>query len=184
MKKLFTSILVSFALVLFVDHDVKAQEALKQKPSPLGMVTYTFEDTYIKVTYGRPHLRGRAAFGEGSELAPVGKIWRTGANEATELTVSDAILVAGDTLNAGTYSVFTIPKSASWTVIINEEVGQWGAYNYLEKSDVLRVEVPTDRISGAIWEPFTIKFEPHNGTADLLMMWDRTQVKIPIEFLD
>jgi len=181
MKKLITAIFTCFVLIALVGHDAQAQEALKQKPSPLGMVTYTFEDTYLKVTYGRPHLRGRQAFEEGAELAPLGKIWRTGANEATELTVTDTIRMAGEIVPTGTYSVFTIPGAKSWTVILNKDVGQWGAYKYDEEQDLVRLEVPVNK-SEEMFEPFTIRFDQANGEVSLQMIWANTMVSIPIEF--
>ncbi|SMG17827.1 Protein of unknown function [Marivirga sericea] len=181
MKNIIKPILICFALILLLGVDVQAQEALKQKPSPLGMVTYSFEDTYVKVTYGRPHLRGREAFTEVAELAPLGKIWRTGANEATEITVTDAIKMAGETVPAGTYSVFTIPGAKSWTIILNKDVGQWGAYKYDEENDFVRFEVPVNK-SDDLFEPFTIRFDQANGDVSLQMLWANTMVSIPIEF--
>lgn len=181
MKKLITSIVTCFALVVLLSFDAQAQEALKQKPSPLGMVTFTFENTYVKVTYGRPHLRGREAFTEGSELAPLGEIWRTGANEATEITITNSLKMAGEIIPAGTYTLFTIPGAKSWTVILNKDIGQWGAYKYLEENDLVRFEVPVDQ-SADKFEPFTIRFDQANGKVSLQMLWDRTLVSIPIEF--
>ncbi|WKK80075.2 DUF2911 domain-containing protein [Marivirga arenosa] len=182
MKKLFTSILACFIMLAIFSIDAHAQEALKQKPSPLGMVTYTFEDTYVKVTYGRPHLRGREAFTETSELAPLGKIWRTGANEATEITVTSDVKMAGETVPAGTYSMFTIPGAKSWTIILNKDVGQWGAYKYDEEQDLLRFEVPVNK-SDEMYEPFTIRFDQANGDVSLQMIWANTMISIPFEFL-
>jgi hypothetical protein len=181
MKKLITSIITCFALIAVISFDAKAQEALKQKPSPLGMVTYTFEDTYMKVTYGRPHLRGREAFTSSAELAPLGKIWRTGANEATEITVTDTVIMAGETVPSGTYSVFTIPGAKSWTIILNKDVGQWGAYKYDEKKDLVRFEVPVNK-ADQMYEPFTIRFDQVEGEVSLQMIWANTMVSIPIEF--
>lgn len=182
MRKLLTSIITCFALVALLSVDAKAQEALKQKPSPLGMVTFTYENTYVKVTYGRPHLRGRDAFTASAELAPLGKIWRTGANEATEITITDSVKMAGEVIPAGTYSVFTIPGAKSWTIILNKDVGQWGAYKYLQENDFVRFDVPVNE-SDQKFEPFTIRFNQANEKVSLQMLWDTTMVSIPIEFL-
>jgi len=181
MKKIITSVVVCFLLIVITSYDAQSQEALKQKPSPLGMVTFTFEDTYAKVTYGRPHLRGREAFGQGSELAPLGKIWRTGANEATEISLTEEVKMAGKTVPAGTYSIFTIPGAKSWTIILNKDVGQWGAYEYDEEKDLIRFEVPVNQ-SDNMFEPFTIRFDQANGEVSLQMIWAKTMVSIPIEF--
>ncbi|WKV11052.1 DUF2911 domain-containing protein [Marivirga harenae] len=181
MKKIISTIFACFAMLVLLSFDAQAQEALKQKPSPLGMVTYSFEDTYVKVTYGRPHLRGRESFTATSELAPLGKVWRTGANEATEITVTDTINMAGEVVPAGTYSVFTIPGAKSWTIILNKDVGQWGAYKYDEEKDLLRFEVPVSK-SDQLFEPFTIRFDQVEGEVSLQMIWANTMVSIPIEF--
>lgn len=158
-----------------------AQEALKLRPSPLEMVTFKYEDTYIKVTYSRPHKRGREVFGN-PELVPYDSVWRTGANEATELTVTKSIEIAGEKLEAGTYSVFSIPREGRWTIILNSDLGQWGAYKYNPTFDVLRFDVPTTRMD-VVYEPFTIEFEQGKQNVSMVMMWDRTKITIPIEFL-
>lgn len=181
MKKFMKSIFTFLILIALISYDAQGQEALKQKPSPLGMVTYTFGDTYVKVTYGRPHLRGREAFTETAALAPLGKVWRTGANEATEITVTDTVKMAGEVVPPGTYSVFTIPGAKSWTIILNEDVGQWGAYKYDEEKDLIRFEVPVNK-SEEMFEPFTIRFDQAKGDVNLQMIWANTLVNIPFDF--
>jgi len=160
---------------------VSAQEAIKPRKSPLAIVTMKYENTYVKVTYGQPHKRGRKIFGG---LEKFGEVWRTGANEATEMTITNDIIIQSDTLQAGTYSLFTIPQKTEWTIIINKQLGQWGAYNYHEPSDVLRVNVPVVKIEEVIFEPFTISFEQKNNIADMQLMWDDVKVVIPIRFID
>ena len=158
-----------------------AQEELKPRPSPLAMVTMKYQDTYVKITDGRPHKKGREIFGS---LVPYGKVWRTGANEATEITVTNDILIGGDTLKANTYTLFSIPNKDKWTIMFNKDISQWGAYNYNEKSDVIRIEVPTEEVKKVVWEPFTIQMDQRNSVAEILMMWDRTMVRIPVTFID
>ncbi|UII25460.1 DUF2911 domain-containing protein [Fulvivirga maritima] len=176
-KPLFTLILSLLSYCLF------AQEAITPRPSPTAIITMKYEDTYVKVTYSQPHKRNRTIFGT---LVPYGQVWRTGANEATEITLTGDLLInETDTLKAGTYSIFTIPSSDKWTIIINGELGQWGAYNYNPQADVLRFEVPTLNVKpGVTWEPFTMAFEQSNEKAKLAMMWDKTKVEIPITFID
>lgn len=171
-----------FALLLSGLFNVSfAQEALKLRPSPLEMVTFKYEDTYIKVTYSRPHKRGREVFGN-PDLVPYDSVWRTGANEATEITTTKAIEIAGQKLEAGTYSLFSIPRKDSWTIILNSDVGQWGAYKYNSEFDVLRFDVPSTQIE-TVYEPFTIEFEQGKKNVSMVMMWDQTRISIPIEFL-
>ncbi|MDH5366076.1 MAG: DUF2911 domain-containing protein [Cyclobacteriaceae bacterium] len=173
-----------FQLILFyfiTTSAIFAQEAIKQRPSPNAIVTMKFEDTYVKVTYCQPHKRGRSIFGD---LVPYDSIWRTGANEATEITLTGKVIFGSDTLSAGSYSIFTIPNIEKWTIIINKELGQWGSYNYVEKSDVIRINVPTQTLNDVVFEAFTIAFEQQNEKAELVMMWDKTKVAVPILFLD
>jgi hypothetical protein len=87
-------------------------------------------------------------------------------------------------LKAGTYSLFTIPDKEKWTIIVNGEVGLWGSYNYNQKLDVMRFEVPVQRMEGTAYEPLTLQFDQKNNMADLLIMWDRIKVAIPIKFIN
>lgn len=166
-------------LLCFGSQQVLAQEALKLRPSPLEMVTFKSpEDTYVKITYGRPQKRTRTIFGE---LVPFGKVWRLGANEATEITTTGDIMLAGNRIPAGTYTMFSIPEKDKWTIILNKEPGQWGAYRYDETKDLLRFTVPTKTLKD-IYEAFTIEFEQNANDVLLKMMWDRTGVEIPVAF--
>ena len=115
------------------------RKQVKSRPSPLAIVAIRYKDAYIKITYSQPQKKGREIFGK---LVPYDQVWRTGANEATELTTTKNIQINGTLLKAGTYSLFTIPQKDSWTIIINSEVGLWGAYNYNSKLDVMRFDVP------------------------------------------
>ena len=174
-------IVFSLAVLIFISFqyvETFAQEALKPRLSPMYLATMKYEDTYIKITYCRPHKKGREIFGG---LEPYGKVWRTGANEATEITITKDIKFGGKELKAGTYSLFTIPEKESWTVILNSELGQWGAYEYDKGKDVLRVEAKVKK-TAVSYEPFTIEFKQNSQGTDLVMMWDMTMISIPIEF--
>jgi hypothetical protein len=176
-----SSSIYAFLLLCFIAlplSEAMAQDALKPRPSPLEMVTMKWEDTYLKITYSRPHKRGRVIFGE---LVPYGKVWRLGANEATELTTTGTIKLAGNEVPAGTYSLFAIPEKDEWTIILNKDLGQWGAYRYDEEKDFLRFTVPVTTIETA-YEPFTMEFEQSGNDVSLKIMWDQTSVIIPVEF--
>lgn len=159
----------------------KAQEALAPLPSPLAVVSLKYENSYIKIVYSRPQKRGRDIFGA---LVPYGQVWRLGANEATEITTTQDLYIGGNLLPAGTYSFFAIPQVDKWTMIINSDLGLWGAYNYNPEKDVMRFDVPVEAITDAVFEPFTMAFDEHNNTADLDISWDRTRVKVPVEFIE
>lgn len=168
-------ILLSFSI-----NNLFAQEAVVPRPSPLAIQTMKYEDTYVKVTYSQPHKRDREIFGD---LVPYGQVWRTGANEATEITLTGDLMIDGKLLKAGTYSIFTIPTPESWTIIFNKYLGQWGSYNYNEKGDVLRIKASVSKLEDVVYEPFTISFEQKNESAHILFLWDDVKVAVPIKFV-
>lgn len=168
-----------FLLFLFLPQFSVAQEAIKSRPSPLAISSARYKDTYLKIIYSQPHKRERIVFGK---LVPYGEVWRTGANEATEMTVTRDILINNIPLKAGTYSLFTIPEKDSWTIIINRDLGLWGSYNYNAKMDVVRFTVPVQLMQGAIYEPFTIMIDQKNDKAEIILAWDTVQVRIPVQF--
>lgn len=171
-----------FCLVLFFTItaiNATAQEAVKPRPSPLAIAAIRYKDAYIKITYSQPEKRGREIFGK---LVPYNEVWRTGANEATEITTTKNIQINGTLLKAGTYSIFTIPQKDKWTIIINSEVGLWGAYNYNQKLDVMRFDVPV-AASDVVYESFTLQFNHRNEVADLLLYWDKTKITIAFKFI-
>lgn len=120
--------------------------------------SYKISDKTIKATYSRPQLKGRAL----SKLAPNGKVWRTGANEAAQITFYKPMMAGKTLIEPGTYSLFTIPGEKQWTVIINSEINLWGAYYYNQKNDIVRVQAS---ITKGETEAFSIAFsEVENGT--------------------
>lgn len=135
----------------------------------------TAEGKDVKVAYGQPSKKGRVIFGE---LVPYGKVWRTGANEATEITFAKDATFGGKPIKAGTYSLFTIPTETEWTIILNPELKQWGAYGYdkVKDKNVLETKVPAKKTGGVV-EPLTYRFDDKNN---LIIEWDQTQVEIPV----
>ncbi|MCS3795325.1 DUF2911 domain-containing protein [Niastella sp. OAS944] len=125
--------------IAFVTLGIKAQDDKSKRPSPPAKVTETISNgTVITIDYSQPAVKGREI---GKEIAPYGKVWRTGANEATTFEVSKDVKVEGKSLPAGKYGLFTIPNKEEWVVIFNKTPNQWGAYKYAESDDVLRVKV-------------------------------------------
>ena len=157
-----------------------AQQMPKVRQSPLDMVTARHKDTYVKITYSQPSKRGREIFGG---LVPYNEVWRTGANEATEITLTRDVFMNGVLLPAGTYSVFTIPEAIRWTIILNRDVGLWGSYNYNPQQDVMRFDVVVQEIKEP-QEQFTMKLDANNDRAEWSMLWDGTKVVIPMRFID
>jgi hypothetical protein len=155
----------------------KMPEDKSKRPSPPAVVKTTVRGTDVTIDYSRPSLKGRAAFGEKSPLAPTGEVWRTGANEATTFTVSKDVKIEGQALPAGTYSLFTIPGPTEWTVIFNKTAKQWGAYEYKAADDVLRVKVKP--------KPLTQPAEQFTITADksgkVTMAWANTAASFTVK---
>lgn len=168
------------ATIFLFSHALLAQEPAPERLSPASFATLRYKDTYIKITYCQPRKRGREIFGS---LVPFGQVWRTGANEATEITLTKDVFINGLMVTAGTYSLFTIPDKEKWVVILNKELGLWGSYNYNYKNDMLRFEVPV-QASTSTTEAFTIKFDQRNNVADLLLLWDKTMVSIPFQCIE
>ena len=187
MKKQIVYFAFVFVLGVVAQHTTHAQvavtpksdrisgKALEPRPSPMAVATLKDGDTYVKVVYNQPHLKGRKMIGD---QEPYGKVWRLGANEATEITLTEGITVGGKNLAAGTYSMFAIPNENQWTIIFNSGLGQWGAYSYDESLDVLRVDVPVTK-ADKTYEPFTIWFS-EDGSA-MNMAWGETLVAVPIK---
>lgn len=136
----------------------------------------TAEGTDVKVSYGQPSKKDRVIFGQ---LVPYNKVWRAGANEATEITFAKDASFGGQPVKAGTYSLFVLPTEKEWTIILNSELKQWGSFGYdkIKDKDVLSVKVPVGTTSTAI-EKLTYDFNDDN---DLVIEWDATRVVVPID---
>lgn len=178
-----SSLLILLLLESCTQSEPEEPETLRRKsPIAIAKVLHHPSDTYIKIIYGQPYKRNRDIFGQ---LVPYDNVWRTGANEATELTTTHDILFAGEELEAGTYSLFTIPREDEpWTIILNEELGLWGDFDYQQEHDVLRVDVPAKQ-KESVAEAFTIQFtDVVDDSSDIILQWDQTEVTIPIQFLE
>ncbi|MBD3617142.1 MAG: DUF2911 domain-containing protein [Gracilimonas sp.] len=151
----------------------------ESRKSPIAIASVKGDGSYVKVVYGQPYRRGRTIFGD---LQPWGEVWRTGANEATEITITDPVLMGDQAINSGTYTLFTIPGPDSFTVILNHELGQWGAFEYNPERDYKRMKFPVQKLSTPV-EAFTIEFsEPEYSMSTMSLKWDRVRVDIPIRF--
>lgn len=151
---------------------------LDKSPADIASFPKRGSDKTVKVVYSRPQAKDRKVFGG---IVKYGKVWRTGANEATEITFSKAVKIGGKTVKAGTYTLFTIPTEDNWTIIINSELNQWGAYQYDKKKDVIRTEVSSTKTDETI-EAFSITFDQSAKGATMYLGWEKTIVEIPIEF--
>lgn len=148
-------------------------------PSPLGEVEQTVGLTEVEITYSRPGIKERVIFGD---LVPYNKLWRTGANASTKVEFSDDVIIKGDTLEEGTYALFTIPGESEWTIIFSKNL-EAGASGYKEEDDALRVAIKPEVIRPKM-ETFLIDVNNiRNNSATIDLMWENTRVSIPFEVM-
>lgn len=172
---LISTIALIFIMVLSVN--VNAQKFAKMDKSPMDAAAFptSYKDAnkQIKIVYSRPQLKGRAL----SKLAPNGEVWRTGANEAPELTLYTDMKLGSTTINAGTYTFYVIPGEKEWTTIISTDINVWGSYFYKEENDVARLSVPVT--SGDSLEEFSITFEEADNGINMHLGWGTVRVAVP-----
>ena len=136
------------------------------------------EPLIARVIFSRPQKNGRTIFGE---LLEYGKVWRLGANEATEIEFFQNVKIGNTKIKNGRYSLYCIPLTEKWTMIINKETDTWGAFKYDQSKDLARIEVPVQKQS-EILEAFVMAFEKTSTGANLLIAWDDFKVALPINF--
>lgn len=151
--------------------------------SPEEEVVFNQDNLRINVFYNRPYKKGREIFGG---LVPFDTVWRTGANEATTFEATKDLLIEGKTLRAGKYSLWTIPRPETWTIIFNSEYGQWGINSKGEANrdperDALTVNVHAVK-QDQVFEQFTIAFEKTGSDAEMVLFWDQTLVSVPFSY--
>jgi hypothetical protein len=147
------------------------------RPSPPAKAKCQLEGgKKIAVDYSSPRVKGRKIYGD---LVPFGEVWRAGANEATKL-VSDADLsVAGTTVPAGSYTIFTIPNTDKWTLVISKKTGEWGTAYPGAKEDLARIDMKVSKLPSLV-ENFTIAFDHAGGGCTLRMDWETTRASVDI----
>ncbi|MEM1024468.1 MAG: DUF2911 domain-containing protein [Myxococcota bacterium] len=146
-----------------------------ERKSKNGRLDHEAEGVKVVVTYGRPSVRGRKVWGG---LVQYGKIWRTGADEATTITFTKDVRLDGKKVAAGTYALFTIPGKNEWTWILNRQAKQWGAYKYDASADVARVKAKP--ASGSMAE--ALLFEGRDGA--VVLRWGKLSVPLAFEAVD
>ncbi len=178
MKKFTTITTLVFAFLMVLSLNVTAQDFKDLDKSPLDIASYpsSYKDAnkQMKIIYSRPQLKDR----ELSKLAPNGKVWRTGANEAPELVLYTDFKLGDTTLKAGSYSLLAIPGEKEWTIIINTDLNAWGSYYYKESNDVVRVKVPATQVDASL-EAFSIAIEGSDSGVVMHLGWDTTRIAVP-----
>ncbi|NNM24192.1 MAG: DUF2911 domain-containing protein [Flavobacteriaceae bacterium] len=178
MKKITLIPLVLLAFFFVFSTQTQAQNFSKLDVSPLDIASYPTShrdsNKLIKITYSRPQLKGRKL----SKLAPAGKVWRTGANEASELTLYTDMKLGDKKIKAGTYTFYTIPGETTWTAIINSDTNVWGSYYYNESKDVARISVPATTSEESL-EAFSIVFEESDAGVAMHLGWGNVRLAVP-----
>ncbi len=174
MKK---SLLLAVIMFLGTVTGIQAQKFKGLQKSPTD-ISYAKADRNakpeIKVIYSRPQKKGRTMLGD---KVAYGKVWRTGADEATEIKLYQDVKMGDKAVKAGTYSLFTIPGEKEWTIILSSDLDVWGAYSYNESNDVARIKVPA--ATGEEIEAFSIAFKKVDKGYHMVMGWETTRVEVP-----
>jgi len=173
MARLVSTALLAMVLVAI---PLQAQGLEMPRVSPKAVVTQTIGTTTVTVNYHRPGVKDRAIWGG---LVPYNEVWRTGANEATTLTISDPVKVEGQELAAGTYALATIPGADEWTFIVNKNTAMWGTMGYKQEEDILRVKVKPVIVAHTEWMQFVFA-DLKEDSATLMLQWDKVGVPVKL----
>ncbi|CAN5391419.1 DUF2911 domain-containing protein [soil metagenome] len=177
--RIFFQLSLAFAFLLVISNNLQAQNDKQNRPSPPASASKEIGGTKVNIDYSSPAVKGRKIWG--SELVPYNKVWRTGANEPTKITFSEDVMVEGKELKAGTYALFTIPAENEWTVIFNKNHQQWGAYDYSEEEDVLRVKAKPTKAK-QMNERMKIDIrEKGTNKGEVVIAWENLEVPFTVE---
>ena len=174
-RGIFTTIALGVAIIFVFSATSAQQKSVRISQS--ASVSQTIGLTDLTVAYHRPGVKGREIWGK---LVPYDQVWRAGANEATTVSFSDDVTIAGKQLKAGTYSFFVIPRLGEWTVIFNSQPKQWGAYSYDSTKDVMRISVKPEPIAHEEWLSYTFS-DLTSISAKLSLRWEKIALPIMIE---
>ncbi len=173
-------IAITLLTVILLSIEHKAQNFKKLDESPHD-ISYFRESKItppmVKVVYGRPSLKSKKAFGD---QVPFNKLWRTGANEATEVQFFQDVKFGDQLVKAGTYVLVTIPGEKQWEIILSENLDVWGAYQYDPSKNVATIKVAVHKAEKL--DVFSIDFKRKENAILMVLGWDRTRVKIPLNF--
>lgn len=178
--KIIVIVVLAFVAIGVVGFNILKTQT--KKHSPEIHTSKTVDQAQISVVYSSPSKKGRTIFGE---LVPFGKVWRTGANEATVFTTTKDVMIGDKVLKEGEYSVWTIPNAENWTVIFNSEIPGWGVdfdqnAKHNAENDVLRADFPVEK-TDMVKESFEIAIDEE--PASLCFNWDNVRVNVPIKVM-
>jgi hypothetical protein len=172
-----TCLAVAIIMTAFISNTYSQQKEEKVRISPKASITQTVGFTDVTISYSRPGVKGRKIWGD---LVPYDKVWRAGANEATKITFSTDVTIEGKKLSKGSYGFFAIPGKNDWTLIFNKVADQWGAFEYNEAEDALRITVKPEKNSFTEWLRYEIT-KTGDSTAVVDLEWEKLKVPFRIE---
>ena len=177
MKKSILASFIIMTLILSLPNYVFPQNSKKEEVriSPKAEVMQTVGFTDARIIYSRPGVKGRTIWGK---LVPYDAVWRAGANEATKIIFSSDVTIEGKTLKKGSYSFFAIPGKNEWSLIFNKVADQWGAFEYNESQDALRIKVKPEKGNWQEWLAYTFT-KTSDTTATIRLEWEK--LKIPFK---
>lgn len=177
MRKTRISAAAGAALLALAAVSASAQQLNLPRPSPNAKVSQTIGVTEVSIQYSRPGVKGRTIWGD---LVPYNEVWRTGANENTTITFNTPVKIGGKELPAGTYGLQTIPTTGDWTVILSKDADLWGAFNYKQEDDAVRLQA-TPR-AAEFQERMGFEFDDlTDNSATVVMRWEKLAVPFKIE---
>ena len=180
MKKIWLLMGLSALLFFSTNDAVSAQDFRDIDESPHDIVYFRsnkISPPLVKVLYGRPSKKGRDIFGE---VIPYGKIWRVGANEATEVVFYKDVVFGEHLVKAGAYVLYAIPGQTEWTLILNSKTDVWGTYEYEPRFDVARLSAKVSRAE--FLEAFSIAFKEKGKQVNMVLAWDTARITAPLRF--
>lgn len=178
-KTYITTVLILVICMIFTfEGQAQGSTSLDEIPHDISYFRETrATPPLVKVLYGRPSKNDQKIFGN---VVPYGEIWRTGYNEATEIKFYKDVNFGGKTVSAGTYVLLSIPGENEWVIILSSNTDVWGAFQYDPIFDVAKVTVPVSKAESL--ETFSISFKKKNNKIEMLLGWDATRIKVPLEF--
>ncbi len=178
MKKILLIVFIAFSPFAFQTLQAQNFPEMDSSPMDLAMARPDKKSPPLaRVIYSRPQKKGRDIFGG---IVPYGEVWRTGANEATELDIYTPLKFGNTLLKPGTYTLYTIPDEENWTIIINSDTNVWGAFSYKKEKDVARITVPCEQAAAPI-ESLSMIFKTDSKGTILMIGWDDHYVEIPFK---
>ena len=166
-----------FAVAISASAQMNMAQDKSKRPSPPASAECKFSDgKTVKIDYSSPRAKGRKIFGD---LVPYGKVWRTGANESTTFVTDSPVVVGGQNVPAGSYTIFTVPEADKWTLVISKKTGEWGTDYPGQGEDLARIPMTVSKTPSPV-ENFTISFEQTGSKCTLHMDWENTRASVDV----